>query len=51
MVLEMCYKTIYNVLCRQSHEIKSNQRLLEKQVGNCLCNVQEKIFMIKKNLL
>jgi len=31
MVLELCYKATYNSLARQDHEVKTNQRLLEKQ--------------------
>ena len=41
MVLETCYKTAYNMMARQNHEIETNQRLLEKQVRientHCLC--------------
>ena len=31
MVLEMCYKTLYNAMTRREHERNENRRMIEKQ--------------------
>jgi hypothetical protein len=33
MVLELCYKTINNMLIRQANELHQNERLLEKKAS------------------
>jgi hypothetical protein len=31
MVLEMCYKALYNAMIRREHERSENRRMIEKQ--------------------
>jgi DNA-directed RNA polymerase III subunit RPC3 len=31
MVLEMCYKALYNAMTRREHERNENRRMIEKQ--------------------
>lgn len=31
MVLEMCYKALYNAMTRREHERSENRRMIEKQ--------------------